>query len=311
MRKSIVKKKKNSLDSSKILDKLKSQDNESLSILSSISPKEVEIASEILKERCIPFVVINSNENIYIRNMEQIKNKKSPIYKNKEMQSIICNSNYKELLIEIKDEIEKGRMSTDEDFKNKNIDENKILEYEELYQKKYKEAMILESQVKMNSQLQAKKTDSFRENYYISYIPFYIYSYLDQELFKGLTEFGAQYIGNSTVAAYYLIQDRNKFKNILSIELDSEQIMRLPLKARGTSFNIDAMQKYVEENKKGLRNVEIVGLESFEKNIEILVDYGIDFNANSIGDNSFLILFDDVSFIENIDDIKRRQEICS
>ena len=171
--------------------------------------------------------------------------------------------------------------------------------------------MILESQVKMNSQLQAKKTDSFRENYYISYIPFYIYSYLDQELFKGLTEFGAQYIGNSTVAAYYLIQDRNKFKNILSIELDSEQIMRLPLKARGTSFNIDAMQKYVEENKKGLRNVEIVGLESFEKNIEILVDYGIDFNANSIGDNSFLILFDDVSFIENIDDIKRRQEICS
>lgn len=311
MRKSIVKKKKNSSDSSKILDKLKSQDNESLSILSSISPKEVEIASEILKERCIPFVVINSNENIYIRNMEQIKNKKSPIYKNKEMQSIICNSNYKELLIEIKDEIEKGRMSTDEDFKNKNIDENKILEYEELYQKKYKEAMILESQVKMNSQLQAKKTDSFRENYYISYIPFYIYSYLDQELFKGLTEFGAQYIGNSTVAAYYLIQDRNKFKNILSIELDSEQIMRLPLKARGTSFNIDAMQKYVEENKKGLRNVEIVGLESFEKNIEILVDYGIDFNANSIGDNSFLILFDDVSFIENIDDIKRRQEICS
>lgn len=311
MRKSIVKKKKNSSDSSKILDKLKSQDNESLSILSSISPKEVEIASEILKERCIPFVVINSNENIYIRNMEQIKNKKSPIYKNKEMQSIICNSNYKELLIEIKDEIEKGRMSTDEDFKNKNIDENKILEYEELYQKKYKEAMILESQVKMNSQLQAKKTDSFRENYYISYIPFYIYSYLDQELFKGLTEFGAQYIGNSTVAAYYLIQDRNKFKNILSIELDSEQIMRLPLKARGTSFNIDAMQKYVEENKKGLRNVEIVGLESFEKNIEILVDYGIDFNANSIGDNSFLILFDDVSFIENIGDIKRRQEICS
>lgn len=311
MRKSIVKKKKNSSDSSKILDKLKSQDNESLSILSSISPKEVEIASEILKERCIPFVVINSNENIYIRNMEQIKNKKSPIYKNKEMQSIICNSNYKELLIEIKDEIEKGRMSTDEDFKNKNIDENKILEYEELYQKKYKEAMILESQVKMNSQLQAKKTDSFRENYYISYIPFYIYSYLDQELFKGLTEFGAQYIGNSTVAAYYLIQDRNKFKNILSIELDSEQIMRLPLKARGTSFNINAMQKYVEENKKGLRNVEIVGLESFEKNIEILVDYGIDFNANSIGDNSFLILFDDVSFIENIDDIKRRQEICS
>lgn len=311
MRKSIVKKKKNSSDSSKILDKLKSQDNESLSILSSISPKEVEIASEILKERCIPFVVINSNENIYIRNMEQIKNKKSPIYKNKEMQSIICNSNYKELLIEIKDEIEKGRMSTDEDFKNKDIDENKILEYEELYQKKYKEAMILESQVKMNSQLQAKKTDSFRENYYISYIPFYIYSYLDQELFKGLTEFGAQYIGNSTVAAYYLIQDRNKFKNILSIELDSEQIMRLPLKARGTSFNIDAMQKYVEENKKGLRNVEIVGLESFEKNIEILVDYGIDFNANSIGDNSFLILFDDVSFIENIDDIKRRQEICS
>lgn len=311
MRKSIVKKKKNSSDSSKILDKLKSQDNESLSILSSISPKEVEIASEILKERCIPFVVINSNENIYIRNMEQIKNKKSPIYKNKEMQSIICNSNYKELLIEIKDEIEKGRMSTDEDFKNKNIDENNILEYEELYQKKYKEAMILESQVKMNSQLQAKKTDSFRENYYISYIPFYIYSYLDQELFKGLTEFGAQYIGNSTVAAYYLIQDRNKFKNILSIELDSEQIMRLPLKARGTSFNIDAMQKYVEENKKGLRNVEIVGLESFEKNIEILVDYGIDFNANSIGDNSFLILFDDVSFIENIDDIKRRQEICS
>lgn len=311
MRKSIVKKKKNLSDSSKILDKLKSQDNESLSILSSISPKEVEIASEILKERCIPFVVINSNENIYIRNMEQIKNKKSPIYKNKEMQSIICNSNYKELLIEIKDEIEKGRMSTDEDFKNKNIDENKILEYEELYQKKYKEAMILESQVKMNSQLQAKKTDSFRENYYISYIPFYIYSYLDQELFKGLTEFGAQYIGNSIVAAYYLIQDRNKFKNILSIELDSEQIMRLPLKARGTSFNIDAMQKYVEENKKGLRNVEIVGLESFEKNIEILVDYGIDFNANSIGDNSFLILFDDVSFIENIDDIKRRQEICS
>lgn len=311
MRKSIVKKKKNSSDSSKILDKLKSQDNESLSILSSISPKEVEIASEILKERCIPFVVINSNENIYIRNMEQIKNKKSPIYKNKEMQSIICNSNYKELLIEIKDEIEKGRMSTDEDFKNKDIDENKILEYEELYQKKYKEAMILESQVKINSQLQAKKTDSFRENYYISYIPFYIYSYLDQELFKGLTEFGAQYIGNSTVAAYYLIQDRNKFKNILSIELDSEQIMRLPLKARGTSFNIDAMQKYVEENKKGLRNVEIVGLESFEKNIEILVDYGIDFNANSIGDNSFLILFDDVSFIENIDDIKRRQEICS
>lgn len=311
MRKSIVKKKKNSSDSSKILDKLKSQDNESLSILSSISPKEVEIASEILKERCIPFVVINSNENIYIRNMEQIKNKKSPIYKNKEMQSIICNSNYKELLIEIKDEIEKGRMSTDEDFKNKDIDENKILEYEELYQKKYKEAMILESQVKMNSQLQAKKTDSFRENYYISYIPFYIYSYLDQELFKGLTEFGAQYIGNSTVAAYYLIQDRNKFKNILSIELDSEQIMRLPLKARGTSFNIDAMQKYVEENKKGLRNVEIVGLESFEKNVEILVDYGIDFNANSIGDNSFLILFDDVSFIENIDDIKRRQEICS
>lgn len=311
MRKSIVKKKKNSSDSSKILDKLKSQDNESLSILSSISPKEVEIASEILKERRIPFVVINSNENIYIRNMEQIKNKKSPIYKNKEMQSIICNSNYKELLIEIKDEIEKGRMSTDEDFKNKDIDENKILEYEELYQKKYKEAMILESQVKMNSQLQAKKTDSFRENYYISYIPFYIYSYLDQELFKGLTEFGAQYIGNSTVAAYYLIQDRNKFKNILSIELDSEQIMRLPLKARGTSFNIDAMQKYVEENKKGLRNVEIVGLESFEKNVEILVDYGIDFNANSIGDNSFLILFDDVSFIENIDDIKRRQEICS
>lgn len=311
MKKSIVKKKKNSSDSSKILNKLKSQDNESLSILSSISPKEVEIASEILKERCIPFVVINSNENIYIRNMEQIKNKKSPIYKNKEMQSIICNSNYKELLIEIKDEIEKGRMSTDEDFKNKDIDENKILEYEELYQKKYKEAMILESQVKMNSQLQAKKTDSFRENYYISYIPFYIYSYLDQELFKGLTEFGAQYIGNSTVAAYYLIQDRNKFKNILSIELDSEQIMRLPLKARGTSFNIDAMQKYVEENKKGLRNVEIVGLESFEKNVEILVDYGIDFNANSIGDNSFLILFDDVSFIENIDDIKRRQEICS
>ena len=311
MRKSIVKKKKNSSDSSKILDKLKSQDNESLSILSSISPKEVEIASEILKERCIPFVVINSNENIYIRNMEQIKNKKSPIYKNKEMQSIICNSNYKELLIEIKDEIEKGRMSTDEDFKNKDIDENKILEYEELYQKKYKEAMILESQVKMNSQLQAKKTDSFRENYYISYIPFYIYSYLDQELFKGLTEFGAQYIGNSTVAAYYLIQDRNKFKNILSIELDSEQIMRLPLKARGTSFNIDAMQKYVEENKKGLRNIEIVGLESFEKNVEILVDYGIDFSANSIGDNSFLILFDDVSFIENIDDIKRRQEICS
>lgn len=311
MRKSIVKKKKNSSDSSKILDKLKSQDNESLSILSSISPKEVEIASEILKGRCIPFVVINSNENIYIRNMEQIKNKKSPIYKNKEMQSIICNSNYKELLIEIKDEIEKGRMSTDEDFKNKDIDENKILEYEELYQKKYKEAMILESQVKMNSQLQAKKTDSFRENYYISYIPFYIYSYLDQELFKGLTEFGAQYIGNSTVAAYYLIQDRNKFKNILSIELDSEQIMRLPLKARGTSFNIDAMQKYVEENKKGLRNIEIVGLESFEKNVEILVDYGIDFNANSIGDNSFLILFDDVSFIENIDDIKRRQEICS
>lgn len=311
MRKSIVKKKKNSSDSSKILDKLKSQDNDSLSILSSISPKEVEIASKILKERCIPFVVINSNENIYIRNMEQIKNKKSPIYKNKEMQSIICNSNYKELLIEIKDEIEKGRMSTDEDFKNKDIDENKILEYEELYQKKYKEAMILESQVKMNSQLQAKKTDSFRENYYISYIPFYIYSYLDQELFKGLTEFGAQYIGNSTVAAYYLIQDRNKFKNILSIELNSEQIMRLPLKARGTSFNIDAMQKYVEENKKGLRNVEIVGLESFEKNIEILVDYGIDFNANSIGDNSFLILFDDVSFIENIDDIKRRQEICS
>ena len=176
MRKSIVKKKKNSSDSSKILDKLKSQDNESLSILSSISPKEVEIASEILKGRCIPFVVINSNENIYIRNMEQIKNKKSPIYKNKEMQSIICNSNYKELLIEIKDEIEKGRMSTDEDFKNKDIDENKILEYEELYQKKYKEAMILESQVKMNSQLQAKKTDSFRENYYISYIPFYIYS---------------------------------------------------------------------------------------------------------------------------------------
>lgn len=311
MRKSIVKKKKNLPDSSKILNKLKSQDNESLSILSSISPKEVEIASEILKERRIPFVVINSNENIYIRNMEQIKNKKSPIYKNKEMQSIICNSNYKELLIEIKDEIEKGRMSTDEDFKNKDIDENKILEYEELYQKKYKEAMILESQVKMNSQLQAKKTDSFRENYYISYIPFYIYSYLDQELFKGLTEFGAQYIGNSTVAAYYLIQDRNKFKNILSIELDSEQIMRLPLKARGTSFNIDAMQKYVEENKKGLRNVEIVGLESFEKNVEILVDYGIDFNANSIGDNSFLILFDDVSFIENIDDIKRRQEICS
>lgn len=311
MRKSIVKKKKKSSDSSKILDKLKSQDNKSLSILSSISPKEVEIASEILKERCIPFVVINSNENIYIRNMEQIKNKKSPIYKNKEMQSIICNSNYKELLIEIKDEIEKGRMSTDEDFKNKDIDENKILEYEELYQKKYKEAMILESQVKMNSQLQAKKTDSFRENYYISYIPFYIYSYLDQELFKGLTEFGAQYIGNSTVAAYYLIQDRNKFKNILSIELDSEQIMRLPLKARGTSFNIDAMQKYVEENKKGLRNIEIVGLESFEKNVEILVDYGIDFNANSIGDNSFLILFDDVSFIENIDDIKRRQEICS
>lgn len=311
MRKSIVKKKKNSSDSSKILDKLKSQDNESLSILSSISPKEVEIASEILKGRCIPFVVINSNENIYIRNMEQIKNKKSPIYKNKEMQSIICNSNYKELLIEIKDEIEKGRMSTDEDFKNKDIDENKILEYEELYQKKYKEAMILESQVKMNSQLQAKKTDSFRENYYISYIPFYIYSYLDQELFKGLTEFGAQYIGNSTVAAYYLIQDRNKFKNILSIELDSEQIMRLPLKARGTSFNIDAMQKYVEKNKKGLRNIEIVGLESFEKNVEILVDYGIDFNANSIGDNSFLILFDDVSFIENIDDIKRRQEICS
>ena len=256
-------------------------------------------------------MVINSNENIYIRNMEQIKNKKSPIYKNKEMQSIICNSNYKELLIEIKDEIEKGRMSTDEDFKNKDIDENKILEYEELYQKKYKEAMILESQVKMNSQLQAKKTDSFRENYYISYIPFHIYSYLDQELFKGLTEFGAQYIGNSTVAAYYLIQDRNKFKNILSIELDSEQIMRLPLKARGTSFNIDAMQKYVEENKKGLRNIEIVGLESFEKNVEILVDYGIDFNANSIGDNSFLILFDDVSFIENIDDIKRRQEICS
>ena len=202
-------------------------------------------------------------------------------------------------------------MSTDEDFKNKDIDENKILEYEELYQKKYKEAMILESQVKMNSQLQAKKTDSFRENYYISYIPFYIYSYLDQELFKGLTEFGAQYIGNSTVAAYYLIQDRNKFKNILSIELDSEQIMRLPLKARGVSFNIDAMQKYVEENKKGLRNIEIVGLESFEKNVEILVDYGIDFNANSIGDNSFLILFDDVSFIENIDDIKRRQEICS
>lgn len=311
MRKSIVKKKKNLPDSSKILNKLKSQDNESLSILSSISPKEVEIASEILKERRIPFVVINSNENIYIRNMEQIKNKKSPIYKNKEMQSIICNSNYKELLIEIKDEIEKGRMSTDEDFKNKDIDENKILEYEELYQKKYKEAMILESQVKMNSQLQAKKTDSFRENYYISYIPFYIYSYLDQELFKGLTEFGAQYIGNSTVAAYYLIQDRNKFKNILSIELDSEQIMRLPLKARGTSFNIDAMQKYVEENKKGLRNVEIVGLESFEKNVEILVDYGIDFNANSIGDNSFLILFEDVSFIENIDDIKRRQEICS
>ncbi len=311
MRKSIVKKKKNSSDSSKILNKLKSQDNESLSILSSISPKEVEIASGILKERCIPFVVINSNENIYIRNMEQIKNKKSPIYKNKEMQSIICNSNYKELLIEIKDEIEKGRMSTDEDFKNKDIDENKILEYEELYQKKYKEAMILESQVKMNSQLQAKKTDSFRENYYISYIPFYIYSYLDQELFKGLTEFGAQYIGNSTVAAYYLIQDRNKFKNILSIELDSEQIMRLPLKARGVSFNIDAMQKYVEENKKGLRNIEIVGLESFEKNVEILVDYGIDFNANSIGDNSFLILFDDVSFIENIDDIKRRQEICS
>ena len=87
--------------------------------------------------------------------------------------------------------------------------------------------------------------------------------------------------------------------------------MRLPLKARGTSFNIDAMQKYVEENKKGLRNIEIVGLESFEKNVEILVDYGIDFNANSIGDNSFLILFDDVSFIENIDDIKRRQEICS
>lgn len=311
MRKSIVKKKKNSSDSSKILNKLKSQDNESLSILSSISPKEVEIASGILKERCIPFVVINSNENIYIRNMEQIKNKKSPIYKNKEMQSIICNSNYKELLIEIKDEIEKGRMSTDEDFKNKDIDENKILEYEELYQKKYKEAMILESQVKMNSQLQAKKTDSFRENYYISYIPFYIYSYLDQELFKGLTEFGAQYIGNSTVAAYYLIQDRNKFKNILSIELDSEQIMRLPLKARGVSFNIDAMQKYVEENKKGLRNIEIVGLESFEKNVEMLVDYGIDFNANSIGDNSFLILFDDVSFIENIDDIKRRQEICS
>lgn len=311
MRKSIVKKKKNSSDSSKILNKLKSQDNESLSILSSISPREVEIASGILKERCIPFVVINSNENIYIRNMEQIKNKKSPIYKNKEMQSIICNSNYKELLIEIKDEIEKGRMSTDEDFKNKDIDENKILEYEELYQKKYKEAMILESQVKMNSQLQAKKTDSFRENYYISYIPFYIYSYLDQELFKGLTEFGAQYIGNSTVAAYYLIQDRNKFKNILSIELDSEQIMRLPLKARGVSFNIDAMQKYVEENKKGLRNIEIVGLESFEKNVEILVDYGIDFNANSIGDNSFLILFDDVSFIENIDDIKRRQEICS
>ena len=268
MRKSIVKKKKNSSDSSKILNKLKSQDNESLSILSSISPKEVEIASGILKERCIPFVVINSNENIYIRNMEQIKNKKSPIYKNKEMQSIICNSNYKELLIEIKDEIEKGRMSTDEDFKNKDIDENKILEYEELYQKKYKEAMILESQVKMNSQLQAKKTDSFRENYYISYIPFYIYSYLDQELFKGLTEFGAQYIGNSTVAAYYLIQDRNKFKNILSIELDSEQIMRLPLKARGVSFNIDAMQKYVEENKKGLRNIEIVGLESFEKNVE-------------------------------------------
>ena len=303
MRKSIVKKKKNSSDSSKILNKLKSQDNESLSILSSISPKEVEIASGILKERCIPFVVINSNENIYIRNMEQIKNKKSPIYKNKEMQSIICNSNYKELLIEIKDEIEKGRMSTDEDFKNKDIDENKILEYEELYQKKYKEAMILESQVKMNSQLQAKKTDSFRENY--------IYSYLDQELFKGLTEFGAQYIGNSTVAAYYLIQDRNKFKNILSIELDSEQIMRLPLKARGVSFNIDAMQKYVEENKKGLRNIEIVGFESFEKNVEILVDYGIDFNANSIGDNSFLILFDDVSFIENIDDIKRRQEICS
>lgn len=311
MKKLVVKKEKKSSDSSKILNKLKSQDNESLSILSSISPKEVEIASEILKGRCIPFVVINSNENIYIRNMEQIKNKNSPIYKNKEMQSIICNSNYKELLIEIKDEIEKSRMSADEDFKNNGVDENKILEYEELYQKKYKETMILESQVKMNSQLQAKKTDSFRENYYISYIPFYVYSYLDQELFKGLTEFGAQYIGNSTVAAYYLIQDRNKFKNILSIELDFESISKLPLKAKGASFNIEAMQRYVEENKKGLRNIEIVGLDSFEKNIELLVDYGIDFNANSIGGNSFLILFDDVSFVENIDDIKRRQEICS
>lgn len=266
-----------------------------LNKIDNLTVAEMERVRKYFVTNKIRFSEFKSRPLEYGNKKRKIKNPNMET-QNGELYTVVYNRSFQDAVDKILKEIIIDRNDALRDMPFDSKQKKEIEDRQELYRRRNGAEMILEDFFHKGQQLQKTYTSSFRENFYISFIPFDVFSYLDKELHQNLKEFAAQYLGNNKVSVYYLIADRKKFKMVLSQDVDEKEIEKYPLKVIGQSCSIDAMLSEAHEKKKKPRNLEISGLDNLEKSVKLLSDHNVDFQGNSIGDDCYLLLIDEKGF---------------
>lgn len=267
-----------------------------LNKIDNLTATEIEKVRERFQENKIRFSEFKSRPLEYSSGNQKIKNPNMTNNKRGELFTIVYNRSFQDMADEILKEIILNRNDTLQDAGFVHKTEDKIEERRELYRRKHGEEMALEKFVRKGQQLQKISTDSFRTNFYVSFIPFDVFSYLDKDLFNNLGKVAIKYIGENKVSVYYPISERKKFKMVLLQDVSEKEIEEYPLKIVGQSNSIERMFSGTGDKKRKLRNMEIVGMDNLEKSVKLLSDHNVDFQGNSIGDDCFLLLIDEIGF---------------
>lgn len=280
-----------------------------LSALNNISREEAIFLQEKFVKNNYKYGFLESVKEKPEKDVRFEKNAKKLSYDSEKMFILIYNKEHFEFVRELMEVILKKR-TDEEDIQEYKNDMNNSEEWEkkkQIYKEKYRESMLSEDKLKIGTETMLCKSTSFNREYYINYIPFQIYAYLDKELEK-IPRLAAKYIGNGTIALYYTISERKDVKKILMRELSDEELKDIPTKVRGSTGNLSSMKKAKDDIVSLLRNMEITGMEVFEEAVEQLSQYGVDFSANSIGREDYIVLFNDLAVKENLKNSKKQKK---
>lgn len=291
----------------KAFSEIKKQDSKTKAInyVDNLTYTEAMEVCVALKKESINYALFESKTDFYGERAEKLQNEKMSEAVKNGFYLVAYNRAFQNRVDEIVKRIivQRNEITFEPSFKNKNVEE--IEERRILYARKFDRPMLLSQQARVGNQLYPHaSTTSFRENYYVSYVPFDVWNFIDIDLSDNLSKYAAQKIQNNTVAVYYPIQDRTNFKRMFLQDVSEEEINEYPLKAVGKSYSVGKMVEITLDREEHLRNFEIVGLDNLEKLVSLLASKEIDFIVNSISSDSFLCLVDQNGIDDNIEDLQ-------